>query len=128
MAEPDSNETFSKARFKPGLNLPCQSAQIDKSVSITQTAKALPHARVLNCYKSRSEILKLRTELFCPLWAHERSAEKMRPSLIAMKKKVLEVRVFEVVVSVVMTLCLFAYAVCIAWLCSDLCSPISSSS
>ena len=33
-AEPDSNENkISKARFKSGPNVPCQSAQTDKSVS-----------------------------------------------------------------------------------------------
>ena len=32
-------------------------------------------------------ILNLRTELFCPLWTHKRSTEKMRLNLIAMKNK-----------------------------------------
>ena len=47
-----------------------------------------PHARVLNCYKSRSEILNLRTELFRPLWTRQRSTEEMRPNLIAMEIKI----------------------------------------
>ena len=32
-------------------------------------------------------IPNLRTELFRPLWTHQRSTEKMRPNLIAMKNK-----------------------------------------
>ena len=32
-------------------------------------------------------LLNLRTELFHPLWPHQRSTEKMRPNLIAMKNQ-----------------------------------------
>ena len=32
--------------------------------------------------------LNLRTELFRPLWTHQRSTEEMRPNLIAMKNKI----------------------------------------
>ena len=35
----------------------------------------------------RQRLLNLRTELFRPLWTHQRSTEKMRPDLIAMKNK-----------------------------------------
>ena len=86
-AEPDSN---GNKNFQSGPNVPCQSAQTDKysELCITQTAKVLPHARVLNCYKSRSEILNLRTELFRPLWTRQRSTEEMRPNLIAMEIKI----------------------------------------
>ena len=49
-----------------------------------QTAKALPHMRVLNCHKSRSKILHLQTKLFRPLWTHQCSTEEMRPNRVAM--------------------------------------------
>ena len=49
---------FSNARLKkkvePGQDVPYQSARTDKPC-ITQTATALPHMRVLNYYKSRSQ-------------------------------------------------------------------------
>ena len=64
----------------------CSNWQVSE-LCVMQTAKALPHMRVLNYYKSRSEILNLRT-VFRSLWTHQRSTEEMRPNLIAMKIKI----------------------------------------
>ena len=54
-----------------------------------QTAKALPHMRMLNYYKSRSENTQSADSmLFRSLWTHQRSTEEMRPNLIAIEIKI----------------------------------------